>query len=212
MIEPLKDLSSLPPTGLTSDGSRISVRIRRCSQTGTQNSPQTCEAKRLPTSVTVAWEKSRPLSDLLNYQATFATPRLARHYKLPESNNKVDDAGTTLYDLSQVKGRGGLLTHASVLTVGGDEASMVSRGLFVLHDLMRGIVRDPPPCVDTTRFRPKPDSRSGPLRKHELLTNPAGAVMFVLNRWRTDWKSSTASESFMKKTSTATNSAKMVRS
>ena len=98
----------------------------------------------------VAWEKRRPLSDLLNYQATFATPRLARHYKLPESNNKVDDAGTTLYDLSQVKGRGGLLTHASVLTVGGDEASMVSRGLFVLHDLMRGIVRDPPPCVDTT--------------------------------------------------------------
>ena len=26
---------------------------------------------------------------------------------------------------------------------------MVSRGLFVLHDLLRGVVNDPPPCVDT---------------------------------------------------------------
>ena len=27
---------------------------------------------------------------------------------------------------------------------------MVSRGLFVLHDLLRGTIKDPPPCVDTT--------------------------------------------------------------
>ncbi len=26
---------------------------------------------------------------------------------------------------------------------------MVSRGLFILHDLLRGVVKDPPPCVDT---------------------------------------------------------------
>ncbi len=104
----------------------------------------------------VALEKDRPLSELLNYQATFATPRLARHYKLPATTSKIDKAGTSQYDLSKIKGRGGLLTHASVLTVGGDEASMVSRGLFVLHDLMRGIVRDPPPCVDTTPIPTKP--------------------------------------------------------
>lgn len=104
----------------------------------------------------VAWEKNRPLSELLNYQTTFATPRLARHYKLPATTSKLDKAGTSQYDLGKVKGRGGLLTHASILTVGGDEASMVSRGLFVLHDLMRGIVRDPPPCVDTTPIPTKP--------------------------------------------------------
>lgn len=104
----------------------------------------------------VAWEKNRPLSELLNHQATFATPRLARHYNLPATTDKADKAGASQYDLSKVKGRGGLLTHASVLTVGGDEASMVSRGLFVLHDLMRGIVRDPPPCVDTTPVPTKP--------------------------------------------------------
>lgn len=102
----------------------------------------------------VAWEKNRPLSELLNFQATFATPRLARHYGLTQIANRTDEASQ--YDLSKVKGRGGLLTHASVLTVGGDEASMVSRGLFVLHDLMRGIVRDPPPCVDTTPIPTKP--------------------------------------------------------
>ena len=27
---------------------------------------------------------------------------------------------------------------------------MVTRGLFILHDLLRGVVKDPPPCVDTT--------------------------------------------------------------
>jgi hypothetical protein len=102
----------------------------------------------------VAWEKNRPLSELLNYQATFATPRLARHYGI--SPKSTDPNHAPLYDVSKVKGRGGLLTQASVLTVGGDEASMVSRGLFVLHDLLRGIVRDPPPCVDTTPVPTKP--------------------------------------------------------
>jgi hypothetical protein len=33
---------------------------------------------------------------------------------------------------------------------------MVSRGLFVLHDLLRGKVNDPPPCVDTTPVPTKP--------------------------------------------------------
>lgn len=103
----------------------------------------------------VVWQQNRPLADLMNTQTTFATPQLAQHYNLPASARKSDVAGDadsklSRYDLSQVKGRGGLLTHGSVLTIGGDEASMVSRGLFVLHDLLRGIVRDPPPCVDTT--------------------------------------------------------------
>jgi hypothetical protein len=60
------------------------------------------------------------------------------------------------YDLMQVPSRGGLLTHASVLTVGGDEASMVARGLFVLRDLLYAEVGDPPPCVDTTPVPTKP--------------------------------------------------------
>lgn len=91
----------------------------------------------------VAWNQKRPLSDLLNAQLTIVSPELAQHYGF-----KAAPSGVT--DLTNVRGRGGLLTQGSVLTVGGDEASMVTRGLFVLHDLLRGIVKDPPPCVDTT--------------------------------------------------------------
>ncbi|MFP6614463.1 MAG: DUF1592 domain-containing protein, partial [Pirellulales bacterium] len=95
----------------------------------------------------IVWKRNRPLSELFNAQFTFVSPRLARHYGLKPRPQQ--GAGTAHYDLSSVKGRGGLLTQGSVLTVGGDEASMVSRGLFVLHDLLRGTVKDPPPCVDT---------------------------------------------------------------
>ena len=99
----------------------------------------------------VVWTRKRPLSELLNAQVTFLTPRLAKHYGMfPQGEN------FTRYDLTNVPGRGGLLTHGSVLTVGGDQASMVTRGLFVLHELLRGVVRDPPPCVDTTPVPSKP--------------------------------------------------------
>ena len=64
--------------------------------------------------------------------------------------------GLARYDLAKVPGRGGLLTHGSVLTIGGDDASMVTRGLFVLNDILWGTVDDPPPCVDTTPVPTKP--------------------------------------------------------
>jgi len=92
----------------------------------------------------VAWKQNRPLADLLNAQVTFATPSLATHYGLTPAGKEL-----SRYDLSGVPGRGGLLTQGSVLTIGGDEASMVSRGLFVLHDLLRGTINAPPPCVNT---------------------------------------------------------------
>jgi len=94
----------------------------------------------------IVWKQNRPLSELLNAQFTYATPRLATHYGLkPASSN-----GLSRYELSSVPARGGLLTQGSTLTVGGDDASMVSRGLFILHDMLRGIVKDPPPGTDTT--------------------------------------------------------------
>lgn len=64
--------------------------------------------------------------------------------------------GLSRYDLASVSTRGGLLTQGSVLTVGGDDASMVARGLFVLEDILADKVGDPPPCVDTTPIPPKP--------------------------------------------------------
>ncbi len=99
----------------------------------------------------LVWEQNRPLSDLFNAQFTYATGRLARHYGLEAKGE-----GLMRYDLSKVESRGGLLTQGSVLTIGGDDASMVTRGLFVLKDVLRGIIGAPPPGVDTTPVPSKP--------------------------------------------------------
>jgi hypothetical protein len=95
--------------------------------------------------IQVAWKENRPLSDLLNAQFTYATPRLAKHYGLEPQGD-----GLKRYELVSIPSRGGLLTQGSVLTMGGDHASMVTRGLFLLHDVMRGVVRPPPPNLDLT--------------------------------------------------------------
>ena len=101
----------------------------------------------------VAWVQDRPLADLLNAKVTFLTPRLAEHYGL-QSNGQANEL--VRYDLSGNTSRGGMLTQGALLTVGGDEASMVTRGLLVMHELLRGVVKDPPACVDTTPVPTKP--------------------------------------------------------
>lgn len=93
----------------------------------------------------IVWKQNRPLADLLHAQFTYATPQLAAHYGL-----KPKGPGLVRYDLSSVPARGGLLTQGSILTIGGDEASMVTRGLFILHGVLRGVVKDPPPGLDIT--------------------------------------------------------------
>mgnify|MGYP001825877126 CR=1 FL=1 len=102
----------------------------------------------------IVWNQRRPLADLLDAQVTFCSSELAEHYRMstPESSDTGDsqEGDFKRYDLSQIAERGGLLTQGSLLTIGGDDASMVTRGLFVLHELLRGVVNDPPPCVDTS--------------------------------------------------------------
>jgi len=97
----------------------------------------------------IVWQQKRPLADLFNAQFTYATPRLAKFYGFALQTNSAENE-LQRYDLSDVPERGGFLTHASTLTVGGDDASMVTRGLFVLNDILRGAVNDPPPGLDTT--------------------------------------------------------------
>ena len=109
------------------------------------------EAETLAFFKEVAWNQNRPLSDLLNAKVTFATPRLAQHYGLAvSSSSEASKDALVKYNLQSVSERGGLLTQGSLLTIGGDEASMVTRGLFILQNLLRSGVKDPPPCVDTT--------------------------------------------------------------
>lgn len=93
----------------------------------------------------VVWKKRAPLANLLNAQFSYMTPQLAQHYGItPQGDDFIR------YDLTEIPSRGGLLTHGSVLTIGGDNASMVTRGLFVLNDLLFSEVGDPPPGLDTT--------------------------------------------------------------
>ena len=114
------------------------------------------------------WEEKRPLGDLLNARVTFLTPRLAKHYGL--TPQKEDFAK---YDLSRTP-RGGLLTQGSLLTIGGDEASMVTRGLFVLHDLLRGSVKDPPAGVDTTPIASAPGMSHRVVAERRMLDESCG--------------------------------------
>lgn len=96
----------------------------------------------------LVWEQGRPLNDLFNARFTYVTPRLAAHYGLPEHMVDSTNSGLQKVKLTPETRRGGILTQGSILTVGGDEASMVARGLFMLHEVLRGVVKDPPPCVN----------------------------------------------------------------
>ncbi len=106
----------------------------------------------------VVWDQNRPLADLLSAQVSFMTPRLAEHYGIEDLPGGDADRPDSIarVDLSETPQRGGLLTHGSVLTIGGDEASMVTRGLFILNDLLFSRVGDPPPGLDTTPVPPSP--------------------------------------------------------
>ncbi|MFT7640928.1 MAG: hypothetical protein ACI9G1_002672 [Pirellulaceae bacterium] len=119
----------------------------------------------------IVWKQRRPLSELLNAQFTYVTPRLAKHYNL---NSALTGDGIQRLETAAVPERGGLLTHGSLLTVGGDEASMVSRGLFVLHDLLRGKVADPPPCVNTTPVPTEPGLTQRGIALERVANNSCG--------------------------------------
>ncbi|TWT50723.1 Planctomycete cytochrome C [Rubripirellula amarantea] len=99
----------------------------------------------------LVWQDRKPMVALLNVPYTYATRDLARHYGF-----EPQPVPWAKYDLSDVPSRGGILTHGSVLTMGGDNASMVTRGLFVLRDLLFSEVGDPPPGLDTTPVPTEP--------------------------------------------------------
>ena len=91
---------------------------------------------------------NRPVLDLLTGEDTFVNQRLAEHYGIPgvtgEDFRRVSLAGT---------GRGGVLGHASVLTVtsGPARTSPVRRGKWVLETLLGASPGSPPPGVDSLK-------------------------------------------------------------
>lgn len=115
----------------------------------------------------LVWNEKRPLADLLSAQFSHLTPALAAYYGLPARGQ-----GLRRYELAAVPSRGGILTQAAVLTKGGAEASMVTRGLFVLQDLLFGEVGSPPPGLDTTPVPASP-GRSRRAIATERVESPA---------------------------------------
>jgi len=122
----------------------------------------------------LVWKENRPLTDLLNVQTTFMTPELAEHYGFKKRSISGEPGMMERYDLSSDPSRGGLLTHGSVLTMGGDDASMVTRGLFVLRDLLRGTVKDPPPCLDTTPIPSSPGQSQRVISEERVANRSCG--------------------------------------
>lgn len=122
----------------------------------------------------VVWERELPLADLLDAQLTFATPELAEHYGLRKKDRAKGEGEWAFYDLGSDPNRGGLLTQGSVLTMGGDDASMVTRGLFALHDLLRGTVKDPPPGLDTTPVPSSPGQSQRAIAEDRIADNSCG--------------------------------------
>jgi hypothetical protein len=62
-----------------------------------------------------------------------------------------------------------------VLTIGGDDASMVTRGLFVMRDLLRGVIGAPPPGVDTTPVPAKPGMTLRDVAEQRIANAACGA-------------------------------------
>ena len=91
----------------------------------------------------VALDQERGLLDLFNAQESSMTPELAAYYG-------IESQGEGIYDLSAIEERGGLLTQGALLTIGGDDSSMVSRGLFVFENVLCQHPESPPEGVDTT--------------------------------------------------------------
>lgn len=122
------------------------------------------------------WEEGFPL--VLANETTGDRPwigtfhRLAIYSRALSEDELGHSAGPGRYDLTRVPERGGLLTQGSLLTIGGDEASTVTRGLFVLFDFLYGQVGSPPACVDTTPVPPAPGQSRRAVAETRL-ANPA---------------------------------------
>ncbi len=83
------------------------------------------------------------LLELLEADFTYLNSRLARHYGLPFDQKR---KGFQRVDLSSTQRAGGLLTHASILTLTSnpDRTSPVKRGKWVMETLLG---REPPPPI-----------------------------------------------------------------
>jgi hypothetical protein len=95
--------------------------------------------------------EDRSVLDLLRADYTFVNERLAKHYGIPN----VYGGHFRRVSLPKDSPRGGLLGHASILTVTsyGDRTSPVQRGKWILENLLGLTPPPPPPDVPALKER-----------------------------------------------------------
>ena len=99
--------------------------------------------------------EDRSVLELLNADYTFVNERLADHYNLP----RVAGSHFRRVKLPDLKKRGGLLGHASILTVTSypERTTPVLRGKWILENILGRHVPPPPPGLDTSLEIPEDD-------------------------------------------------------
>jgi hypothetical protein len=134
--------------------------------------------------------EDRSILDLVDADYTFLNERLARHYGINDTMGNPTGAKPTKPGGSPIRGdsfvrvslqsadRGGLLTHASILTVTSNptRTSPVKRGRWVLEQILGTPPPPPPPNVPELEESPKA-AASGSLRQRmeQHRTNPSCA-------------------------------------
>ncbi len=117
-----------------------------------------------------------------SWQGTFHELAIYRRALGPEEL-KHRHAKPERYDLADVPTRGGLLTHGSLLTIGGDDASTVTRGLFILHDLLHSAVGSAPPGTDTTPVPAEAGLSRRLIAEQRLADNSCGGCHSRFEPW-----------------------------
>ena len=113
--------------------------------------------------------EDRSVLELLNADYTFVNERLAEHYNLP----RVAGSHFRRVELPDLEKRGGLLGHASILTVTSypERTTPVLRGKWILENILGRHVPPPPPGLDTSLEIPEDD---GSVRQPTIRERLAG--------------------------------------
>ncbi len=134
---------------------------------------------------------NRPLSEFLDARYTFLNERLAKHYGIE---------GVTGPEFRKVElttaQRGGILSHASVLTVSSypTRTSVVIRGKYILQNILGDPPRRRRPMFPSSMKRPSaPPLPSASRWRATARTQCAPPVTTKWTLWDSAWKTTTAS-------------------
>ena len=121
-------------------------------------------------------KENRSILEFIDSDYTFVNPALARHYGLSARNL----AGFSKVALRPGSHRGGLLGHGSILTAtsNGVETQPVSRGIWVLENLLGKPPNPPPPDVEPI----EPDTRGVATIRQLMEKHRRNATCFECHR------------------------------